>query len=80
MEMTVSDEDVTTASLFEVVLNEEQQYSIWPANKELPSGWKKVGKQAAREICLDYIKDVWTDMRPLSLRNPLAAVSVAVSD
>jgi MbtH protein len=54
-----------------VVYNDEKQYSIWLVNRELPGGWHTAGKQGTKEECLEYIKEVWTDMRPLSLRtNP----------
>jgi len=61
--------------LYEVVSNDEEQYSIWLADKPLPLGWKKAGKQESKEQCLAYIREVWTDMRPLSLRNQMAATS-----
>jgi len=54
-----------------VVMNHEEQYSIWPADRELPSGWRSVGESASREACLDNIERVWVDMRPLSLRRAL---------
>ncbi|MFJ8044027.1 MbtH family protein [Kitasatospora sp. NPDC096147] len=54
---------------FEVVVNGEEQYSIWRAGREVPAGWTTVGKRGPREECLRYIDDSWTDMRPLSLRN-----------
>jgi MbtH protein len=53
---------------FKVVVNDECQYSIWPAANKVPLGWHDVEKAGSREDCLAYIKDVWTDMRPLSLR------------
>jgi MbtH protein len=53
---------------YEVVVNHEEQYSIWPVGRELPPGWKKAGKAGPKPECLDYIAKVWTDMRPLSLR------------
>lgn len=56
---------------FFVVVNDEEQYSIWPENREVPSGWRTVGSARARQDCLDYIDKVWTDMRPLSLRRAL---------
>jgi len=56
---------------FEVVVNHEEQYSIWPADRELPAGWRKVGKQGKKAECLSYINEVWTDMRPLSLRKKM---------
>jgi len=57
---------------FEVVVNHEEQYSIWPADRELPAGWNKVGKQGRKAECLSYINEVWTDMRPLSLRKNMS--------
>lgn len=51
-----------------VVINDEEQYSIWPDFKAIPAGWKAVGKQGNKEECLQYIEEHWTDMRPLSLR------------
>lgn len=56
---------------FQVVINHEEQYSIWPANRELPLGWTPVGKEGNKQECLDYIEEVWTDMRPLSLRKKI---------
>jgi MbtH protein len=58
-------EDVTT---YKVVMNHEEQYSIWPADRENPLGWRDAGKSGSKAECLAYIKEVWTDMRPLSLR------------
>lgn len=54
-----------------VVINQEEQYSIWPEYKELPRGWSAVGKKGLKKECLSYIKEVWTDMRPLSLREKM---------
>lgn len=53
---------------YKVVMNHEEQYSIWPAEREAPAGWREVGTSGTKEACLEYIKTVWTDMRPLSLR------------
>jgi uncharacterized protein YbdZ (MbtH family) len=58
-------EDTTT---YKVVMNHEEQYSIWPEYKENPPKWNDVGVMGTRDECLAYIKEVWTDMRPLSLR------------
>jgi MbtH protein len=58
-------EDTT---IYKVVVNHEEQYSIWPAHRENALGWNDVGKTGPKAECLAYIKDVWTDMRPLSLR------------
>jgi MbtH protein len=54
-----------------VVINHEEQYSIWPDIKPIPNGWSAVGKSGPKAECLAYIKDVWTDMRPLSLRKQM---------
>jgi MbtH protein len=53
---------------YKVVLNHEEQYSIWPAERENALGWRDAGKSGGKAECLAWIKDVWTDMRPLSLR------------
>ena len=55
-----------------VVINHEEQYSICPVGREVPLGWKDVGKRGTKEECLTYIEEVWTDMRPLSLRSSIA--------
>jgi MbtH protein len=54
--------------VFNVVINHEEQYSIWPEYKEVPKGWRLAGKTGTKKECLDFIDQVWTDMRPLSLR------------
>lgn len=54
--------------VYVVVINAEEQYSIWPSQKDLPRGWKTVGKQGSKSDCLAFIDKVWTDMRPASLR------------
>lgn len=54
--------------VYKVVVNHEEQFSIWPADRENPLGWQDAGKSGAKAECLAYIKEVWTDMRPLSLR------------
>jgi MbtH protein len=56
---------------YKVVLNHEEQYSIWFTNRENPLSWRDAGKSGTKEECLDYIKEVWTDMRPLSLRKQI---------
>ena len=53
---------------YKVVMNHEEQYSIWPADRANPLGWSDAGKSGSKQECLDYVKEVWTDMRPLSLR------------
>jgi MbtH protein len=54
--------------VYKVVVNHEEQYSIWPSHRENPLGWNDAGKSGTKAECLDHIKIVWTDMRPLSLR------------
>ena len=51
-----------------VVVNDEEQYSIWPAERELPAGWRRDGFTGSEEECLAHIDEAWTDMRPASLR------------
>lgn len=63
--------------LYRVVVNVEEQYSIWIADRELPRGWRDVGKQGLKAECLSYIQEVWTDMRPLSLRLRMSGESAA---
>ncbi|MFF8618738.1 MbtH family protein [Streptomyces sp. NPDC015350] len=57
---------------YHVVVNEEDQYSIWPADKPLPAGWWTVGFEGVKQECLRHIETLWTDMRPRSLRLALA--------
>ena len=65
-------DEAEDTTIYTVVINHEEQYSIWPADRELPLGWQVVGTQGLKAECLAYIKDVWTDMRPLSLRQQMA--------
>jgi MbtH protein len=59
------------STIYRVVVNHEEQYSIWPVGREIPAGWSEAGRQGTKEECLDYVKKVWTDMRPLSLRKKM---------
>lgn len=68
--MAWDEEDCTN---YLVVINHEEQYSIWPDYKPIPGGWRAVGKSGPKPECLAYINEVWTDMRPLSLRKQMAA-------
>jgi MbtH protein len=61
-------EEKDDTTIYKVVVNHEEQYSIYPAEKSNPPGWNDVGKTGPKSECLAYIKEVWTDMRPLSLR------------
>jgi len=65
-----SDETEDTR-IYNVVVNHEEQYSIWPADRENALGWRNAGKSGLKQECLAYIKEVWTDMRPLSLRKKM---------
>ncbi|HEY6392850.1 MAG TPA: MbtH family protein [Bryobacteraceae bacterium] len=65
-------EDTT---IYKVVVNHEDQYSIWPAHRENALGWRDAGKTGTKAECLAYIKEVWTDMRPLSLRKKMEEAS-----
>jgi MbtH protein len=60
-------------TIYKVVLNHEEQYSIWAADRDNPSGWRDAGKSGSKAECLAYIEKVWTDMRPLSLRKAMEA-------
>jgi MbtH protein len=53
---------------YAVVINDEEQYSIWPADRDLPAGWRQDGFTGTEDECLAYIDETWTDMRPASLR------------
>lgn len=64
-------EDQEDNTIYKVVVNHEEQYSIWPVYKENPLGWRDAGKSGTKVECLAYIKEVWTDMRPLSLRKKM---------
>ncbi|MET8579606.1 MbtH family NRPS accessory protein [Streptomyces collinus] len=65
-------EQTTDEAVYRVVLNDEEQYSIWWADRPLPAGWHAEGTEGSREDCLARIDTVWTDMRPLSLRLRMA--------
>jgi uncharacterized protein YbdZ (MbtH family) len=66
--MSWNDSDREDTTIYKAVINHEEQYSIWPAERENPLGWRDAGKSGTKAECLEYIKEVWTDMRPLSLR------------
>ena len=71
--MTADEEE--DGAIYAVVVNKEEQYSIWPIDKAMPRGWRPAGKEAQKAECLRYIDEVWTDMRPLSLRRTMEAAS-----
>jgi MbtH protein len=64
--------DEQVQGLLVVVVNDEEQYSLWPEGRELPGGWRAAGMSGSREACLEYIRKVWTDMRPRSVREAQA--------
>ncbi|MEU6862125.1 MbtH family NRPS accessory protein [Streptomyces sp. NPDC046876] len=66
-----------SATVYRVVLNDEEQYSIWWADRDLPAGWHAEGTEGTREECLARITEVWTDLRPASLRRRMAAAGTA---
>ena len=67
--MSGEEDDLT----YRVVRNHEEQYSIWPEDLPIPRGWEQSGPVGPKATCLAYIEEVWTDMRPLSLRQRIAA-------
>ena len=68
---TLMFEDDDDKTIYRVVLNHEEQYSIWPADRDNPPGWRDAGKLGTKTECLTYIEEVSTDMRPLSLRKQM---------
>lgn len=64
-------EEQDDATIYTVVINDEEQYSIWPSRREIPAGWRSVGKTGSKAECLTHVEEVWTDMRPLSLRKKM---------
>jgi MbtH protein len=64
----VNQPDDKDSTIYKVVVNDEEQYSIWPAERANALGWSDAGKTGARSECLAYIDQAWTDMRPLSVR------------
>jgi MbtH protein len=72
----MTDEEVDDRT-YKVVINHEEQYSIWPADRDNPLGWHDVGKSGLKAECLAYINEVWTDMRPLSLRKKMEEAASA---
>jgi len=66
-----NDDENEDPTIYKVVVNSEEQYSIWPADRENPLGWNDAGKTGTKQECMAYIQEVWTDMRPLSLRRSM---------
>jgi MbtH protein len=70
-------EEAEDTSIYKVVVNHEEQYSIWRSDRENPLGWNDAGKVGTKAECLAHINEVWTDMRPLSLRLKMAQQQAA---
>lgn len=70
----MSTENFEDTITYKVVVNHEEQYSIWPEGRENAPGWNDAGKSGTKAECLAYIKEIWTDMRPLSLRQKMEAL------
>jgi MbtH protein len=69
----VRDDAADDTSTYTVLVNDEEQYSLWLAELAIPGGWRSTGQVGSKQECLDYVRRVWTDLRPLSLRKALAA-------
>ena len=69
----MASDDAEDRRHYTVLVNAEEQYSIWLADGAVPAGWRTVGKVGTKQECLDYVRAVWTDMRPLSLRKAMEA-------
>jgi MbtH protein len=67
----MTNEEGEDTMIYKVVVNHEEQYSIWPADRENALGWNDAGVSGTKQECLAHIKEVWTDMRPLSLRKKM---------
>jgi MbtH protein len=72
-------DEMEDTTIYKVVVNHEEQYSIWPEYRDNPAGWRDAGKVGPKAECLSYIEEVWTDMRPLSLRQRMAADAAAAA-
>ena len=69
------EDDAEDTTIYKVVINDEEQYSIWPEDRDNPAGWKDAGKSGPKADCLAWIKEHWTDMRPASLRKRMDEAS-----
>ena len=77
---SASGDEQEDTTIYKVVMNHEEQYSIWPADRENPAGWTDAGKTGSKAECLEYIQNVWIDMRPLSLRKKMEEAERARGD
>lgn len=76
----MTQEEFEETRQYKAVVNHEEQYSIWPADRDLPLGWNYAGKMGTKRECLDFINEVWIDMRPLSLRKQMEAHEVEAAN
>jgi MbtH protein len=67
----MNQDETEDTTIYRVVINHEEQYSIWPEWKDIPLGWRDAGKIGRKAECLAYVDEMWTDMRPLSLRKKM---------
>jgi MbtH protein len=72
---TMDRDDREDLTVYKVVVNDEEQYSIWPVDRENALGWRDAGKSGTKTDCLAYIREVWSDLRPLSLRKKMEEAS-----
>ena len=73
----MAEQDDEDRTVYKVVVNHEEQYSIWPVDRDNAPGWRDAGKSGTKAECLAHIKEVWTDMRPLSLRRKMDGATPA---
>ena len=66
--MNMTEEDFE----YQVLVNHEEQYSLWPTFRDIPNGWQQVGPIGTKQECLDYVNEVWADITPLSVRKRMA--------
>jgi MbtH protein len=71
----VKQEEAGDRTIYKVVVNGEEQYSIWPADRANPLGWRDAGRSGLKADCLAFVSEVWTDMRPLSVRTQMRTPS-----
>ena len=68
----MSGEESDRSEAFVVLINDEEQHSLWPAQKSIPAGWRIVGPRGSKAECLEYVERVWTDITPLTVRKRMA--------
>jgi MbtH protein len=68
----VTEDEADDTHTYTVLVNDEEQYSLWRMDLAIPAGWRAVGKVGTKQECMDYVREVWTDMRPLSLRKAMS--------